>query len=145
MAKHHSGISLNLSVCFLLLGLSILVFFTCVYENPNGIVSEIMRKLGSIFILYGLFSTSLSKILEKASRYKIVKNIDRNSMGIYILHHIFLWWIVQIPKVTVLLDSHIVIMPLILFGGTLISSWYFSELLRNTIYLKWIIGEKVKS
>ena len=145
MAKHYSKITLILSVCFILLGISMLVFFTCVYENPNNIVSEIIRKLGSILILYGLFSTSLSKISEKISRYKMVKSIDRNSMGIYILHHIFIWWIVQIPNVTELLDSHIVIMPIILFGGALISSWYFSELLRHINCLKWTLGEKVKS
>ena len=143
IAKYPSRISLHISIVLILMGLLMLYFFTCVVENYY--ISDIIRKLGSMLIMYSLFSTNFSKILEKISKYKMVKSIDKNSMGIYILHHIMLWWIVQISKVAELLNSHIVIMPIILFGGALISSWYFSELLRHINCLKWTLGEKVKS
>lgn len=69
----------------------------------------------------------------------IIDSLDRNSMGIYILHHIFIVEAFCYPPVCAWLEIHSLIAPAVLFLLVLPVSWLLSGLICRT-RLSFIFG-----
>lgn len=59
-------------------------------------------------------------------------SLDRCSMGVYIIHHILIMYLLQYREVKDLMVCHYVIMPFILFFFLLLISWGIVVLMRET-------------
>ena len=69
-----------------------------------------------------------------------LKNLDRCSMGIYLIHHPIIWNFVDNDWGRDLLNRHSVIAPTLLITLTFSFSWLVSILLLKTRFLRHIIG-----
>lgn len=141
LSRRKINLSLLSTITLFVIGISLLITFTCWVIYPNC-VSSLFRMIGSILVICSLFSGSLYKISRQITSCKMVQLINKNSYGIYILHHIIIWWIVQIGTVKIILDEHYVIMPILLFVTVTIISVTISEYIRKSLCIKWMLGER---
>lgn len=69
-------------------------------------------------------------------------SLDKNCMGIYILHHLFIWFILfYIPVSHEVLNSHPIAAPSILFPTVFVLSWIMAVLI-NRSKLRCVFGSK---
>lgn len=74
---------------------------------------------------------------------RVADSLDRHSMGIYIIHHILIWSaLLFIPGLTLLMDSHPVGAPALLFMGALTISWLLSAVMSRNRLLSLAIGNR---
>lgn len=80
-------------------------------------------------------------ILERRTlpQSRLMESLDRNSMGIYILHHIFIVGAFCNPPLCVWLENHSLIAPTVLFLAVLPVSWILSEMIGRT-RLSFVFG-----
>lgn len=76
----------------------------------------------------------------KLSLISIVKLLDRNSMGIYILHHIFIMYSLQFENVRIFLNEHIDLGPLLIFSLSFSISLLLSYFFRSNKFTRVLIG-----
>lgn len=123
------------------LGLVGLGYFSINNSLLSVPVTAMICKLCSLCIVGSLILLTSSIILNKSRRSSVVlMSLDKNSMGIYIIHHIIIWGIVQIPFLKLFLDSYSVIMPILIFITSLVISWFLSEIISRYKVLRIIIG-----
>ena len=70
----------------------------------------------------------------------LLLNLDRCSMGIYIIHHILVMLLLQNNFVRLMLDSHYFIAPIIMFIVILMISWFITNLLLKFQISKYLFG-----
>lgn len=66
--------------------------------------------------------------------------MDKCGMGIYILHHILIMWLLQYNDFILFMENHFIITPLILFVLVLFLSWGITEFILRIKYLRFILG-----
>lgn len=58
----------------------------------------------------------------------VMDNLDKNSMGIYIIHHLLIWaFILYVPSAEVFLIAHSVLSPILMFTVFFALSWYLAD------------------
>lgn len=70
-------------------------------------------------------------------------NLDKNSLGIYIIHHILIWVVIlYIPPVIPFMNQHYILAPIILFTIIFIISWLISELMHRHKITRKMLSSK---
>lgn len=104
----------------------------CFVDLPHG--GKSIRYLLTIGILLSVFNwseTFSNKHCNFVSR-KWLKDLDKCSMGIYIIHHPIIECIVQIPGMDYYLNNFFYILPFVIFILVLPLSWLFAHIMLST-------------
>ncbi len=142
-SKESSHNNIKENIIILLSGLSLLVSFT-LFIHINKPINLLIRECLSLLIIYSLFKISFTiPQIKNNVLSKMLNDIDNNSYGIFILHHIIIWWIVQQKTLQVFLNTQIIIAPICLFLFSFITSWGISKIIRRNKYTRLILGEKI--
>lgn len=128
-------------IVLLLSGLILLVTFSLQMLKVRYI-GLLIRECSSLMIIYSLFRIVESfPVIKNETALNIINDLDKNSFGIYILHHIIIWWIVQQGEFRTFLDTHFIIAPICLLFISLFAAWGVSKLIRSNKYIGIILGE----
>lgn len=121
------------------LGIILLTVFSSygLVSSPKNII---IRKLASILTLFGIFYFNPPFDFRCLKKY--ILSFDENSYGIYLIHHILIWGIVQIPILQHFLDSHTLLSPFCIFIVALLVPWWISNIMRKNKYSRILLGEK---
>lgn len=106
-------------------GVYVIIVLTPFYLNY---VKNLFIQLSSIVILFLVF-TLLSHAPLKNS--KLLDLLDRNSMSIYIIHHIYITVLLQWTTTPDFMQHHIIIAPLLLFFSSIVISIIVANILRR--------------
>lgn len=91
----------------------------------------------SIFYLTG-------KVIKHIELPNLLNNtiirMDKCGMGIYVLHHILIMWLLQSDDFILLMENHFIITPIALFVFVLLLSWGMTEFILRIKYLRFILG-----
>ena len=145
ISKNDNSVKPSLPFTFIFI-ISSLILATCTYKYGNPpIYINYVRTVSICIILFCLFVLVIAiPNLKNVAQFPIVQSINNNSLGIYIIHHILIWGVIQIPIIRMFLDSDIFLPPLVLFLFAFCASWSISMLLNRTHYLRIILGERIK-
>ena len=70
--------------------------------------------------------------------------LSKNSMGIYLIHQIIICCVITDPSIKMRLDSsNSYLVVLVLFVGSLVSSWMLASLLNRFNITRFVIGSKM--
>lgn len=131
---------LILSLC----GIITLTLFT-LYIHIGPKTNMFVRETASLATVLTLFliATSAKKMPSENSG-KILSSIDGNSFGIYILHHIIIWWSVQRSFLQPFLNEHYIFAPACIFVASFCLSWLLSGIIRKNKFTGLLLGERIK-
>lgn len=87
---------------------------------------------GAVSMLIIVFFVILAGISPAKHLSKIWMSLDRCSMGIYIIHHILIMYLLQYRTLKNFMVCHYVIMPFLLFFLLLFASWGITALMQKT-------------
>lgn len=124
----------------LLLALYILFFF-CFHNTESHFIKILTQYI--IIPLSAIIIISSSWILCRHIRFKevdIIQSLDKNSMGIYIIHHILIIAAIENKTLSVFIVNHDIIAPIVLFIATLLISWLTSLLLNQFKFSSYLLG-----
>jgi len=108
----------------------------CFMDMPNSLCNQ-LTKLFSILIIISLWMLCLDKTWKTSS---VIRNLDASSMGIYILHHILLIYLITNDIAAHLMTEYWYVSPLLLFIFVLFASWALTTLINRSRYSKYIFG-----
>lgn len=96
----------------------------------------------SLFFLLLYLNKSITFTLPKW-----LYSIDKNSMGIYLIHQILIFEVLlYVPGYQKFMDAYHVLAPILLFSFSFLSSWGVSLLIsKSSIFSAMLLGEKVIS
>ena len=118
----------------------ILLFVVC---QRTLFIDKIIREFASYFVVVIVSIIPNIKIPNKVK--KIVNNFSDNSMGVYLIHHVIISYVILLPSVKNLIDNiNSFIGTLLLFVSVFISSWFLSILLNRYDLTRFLIGSKIK-
>lgn len=127
-----------------LCGIATLTIFT-LYIHIGQKTSMFVRETASMATVLSIFLIAISaKKIPSGYLEKILNGIDRNSFGIYILHHIIIWWSVQQSFLKPFLNEHYIIVPACIFAASLCLSWPLSDIIRKNKFTGLLLGERIK-
>lgn len=118
----------------------VILFVTC---QRTLFIDKIIREFASYFVI---IIVSIIPNISIPNKYKkIINNFSDNSMGIYLVHHVIISYIVMIPTVKLFIDNiNSYIGAILLFGCAFLSSWLLSILLNKYNLTRFLIGSKIK-
>ena len=110
----------------------LILAFSCTYPQYAKGISRLMSYFitGMIFMLFRNV---------RLKNCRIISYLDKNCMGIYILHHIIIWIILSSSLVLKYASMHEFFFPLILFIFSISSSLLISCMIGKTKF-KFILG-----
>ena len=118
----------------------ILLFVVC---QRTLFIDKIIREFASYFVVVIVSIIPNIKIPNKVK--KIVNNFSDNSMGVYLIHHVIISYVILLPSVKNIIDNiNSFIGTLLLFVSVFISSWFLSILLNRYDLTRFLIGSKIK-
>lgn len=125
-----------LSIVFVM----IILFMFC---QRTLFIDKVIREFASYFIIIIVSVIPNINIPNKIKR--IINNFSDNSMGIYLVHHVFISYIIMIPTVKLFIDDiNSYIGALLLFGSVFASSWLLSIVFNKYNTTRFLIGSKIK-
>ena len=125
-----------LSIVFVM----IILFMSC---QRTLFIYKIIREYASYFVIIIVSVIPNINIPNKIKR--IINNFSDNSMGIYLVHHVFISYIIMIPTVKLFIDDiNSYIGALLLFGSVFASSWLLSIVFNKYNTTRFLIGSKIK-
>lgn len=104
--------------------------------HPFSII--ICLRVISIIILSASFLLLLKTMKQKGS--SIIEKLNNYSMGIYIIHHIFIWGMLDVPIFRLFMNRHYIIAPILLFFISIILSYATTSQLTKLKYKHLILG-----
>ena len=114
-----------------------LAFYQTDYHLADKICKYIIIPFLSTFIISAFW------ILCQHIHFKnltIIKSLDYNSMGIYIIHHILIISAISNNQISILMRSHYIVSPMVLFIVVLSISWGISFLINRYKFSSYILG-----
>lgn len=114
-----------------------LVFYQIDYHLIDIICKYIIMPFLSALIISSFW------ILCKYTHLKnftLIKSLDYNSMGIYIIYHILIISAISNNQLSILMRSHYIISPMVLFIVVLLISWGISSLINRYKFSSYILG-----
>lgn len=121
---------------YLLFVISALSFVSSFFIRLHPFSIIICLRVLSVVIL----AASSLFLLKKQKRSRIIEKLDQHSMGIYIIHHIFIWGILDITTIRLLANKHYVLAPILLFITSIIISYTISYQISKSKYKHLILG-----
>ena len=108
--------------------------FVCIYSDKHLLIS-FSNILGGGITYYILYHFQ-----NKSSISKWLQSIDNCSMGIYIIHHIFIIWILQYNAIKEFMIAQHFIAPIVMFIIIFPLSWLITYYMKKAKYLSSLIG-----
>ena len=126
-----------LSIVFVM----IILFMFC---QRTLFIDKVIREFASYFVIIIVSIIPDINIPNKIKR--IMNNFSDNSMGVYLIHHVIISYVILLPSVKNLIDNiNSFIGALLLFVSVFISSWFLSILLNRYDLTRFLIGSKIKN
>ena len=125
---------------FLLCSVSLSIFL-CFYTSNIHLINTISKYI--IIPFLSIIVISSSWILCQCINFKevgIIRSLDKNSMGIYIIHHILIIAVISNTQLSVIIGTHYIISPILLFFVVLLTSWWISLLINRYKVSSYILG-----
>lgn len=108
----------------------------------SGYIHIISYLIGLGIVVWSFYL--MGKIVKYIKQPNMLSNtiirIDKCGMGIYVLHHIVIMWLLQYDDFKLLMESHFIITPIALFVFVLLLSWGMTEFILRIKYLRFILG-----
>lgn len=93
--------------------------------------------------VYSITSYAINKCKNAPPVFGALLWLDKNSMSIYLLHHIFIWlFLFYMTECHELMNDYPYIAPIVLFAVVLILSSLLSWVMHKSKYARIILGEK---
>lgn len=125
-----------LSIVFVM----IILFMFC---QRTLFIDKVIREFASYFVIIIVSIIPDINIPNKIKR--IMNNFSDNSMGIYLVHHIIISYVVMMPSVKQFIDNtNSYIGALLLFVSVFASSWFLSIVFNKYNTTRFLIGSKIK-
>lgn len=115
--------------------------FLCFYTSNFHLINTVSKYI--IIPFLSILIISSSYILCQHINFKdigIIRSLDYNSMGIYIIHHILIIAAISNARLSTLITTHYVISPVILFIFVLLTSWGIGLLVNRYKISSYILG-----
>lgn len=109
------------------------------YSGYIHIVSYLIG-LGIVVSAFYLTGNVINTIKLPNLLSNTIIRMDKCGMGIYVLHHILIMWLLQSDDFILLMESHFIITPIALFVFVLLLSWGMTEFIIRIKYLRFILG-----
>lgn len=118
----------------------IILFVLC---KRTLFIDKIIREFASYIVIIIVSIIPNINIPNKIKR--IMNNFSDNSMGIYLVHHIIISYVVMMPSVKQFIDNtNSFIGALLLFVSVFASSWFLSIVFNKYNITRFLIGSKIK-
>ena len=127
-------------IIILLMSLFLSIFYAF-YQSDYHLIGKFCKYI--IIPLLSAFIISSFWVLCQHLHFKnftIIKSLDYNSMGIYIIHHILIISVISNNQLSILMRSHYIISPMVLFIVVLSISWGISFLINKYKFSSYILG-----
>ncbi len=113
------------------------VSFVFIQSLPFGLFYMHLPNYALLPFLYVLFCK-----LFKSSAALLIRSIDKNSLGIYILHNFVGKYTLfyYVPSFVVFYDEHYVLAPICLFVWMFSAAWFVSNVMLKNKYTAMLIG-----
>lgn len=88
----------------------------------------------------------LNKVIVRGRQLKspMLISLDRNSMGIYIIHHILIWAVIfYVPECVLWMQTHFIIAPIIMFLVVFPLAWWLASILSKNMYTSFVFTGKL--
>ena len=132
--KHHLHHTTKGFIKYILPFAIIIYILSCIFPlTDNPAIRDFIIKTSAYTIIFSVMT--LMKTIKDISNPTITL-VDKYSMGIYILHHIFIQFSLLFNPVILFLTSHIVIGPLLLFMTSIICSICIASFISQIPYIK---------
>lgn len=99
---------------------------------------HIIIMLAAIFLIVAAFAWLENRDIKKVPRF--VTNLDKCSMGIYIVHHILIQEMNQLDCLKPIIETQIYMYPFIQFVVVFFTSWFIVIVLQHFKFSRFIIG-----
>lgn len=129
----------KLLIFSLLCGVSLSIFL-CFYTSNIHLINTISKYI--IIPFLSIIIISSSWILCKRINFKdadIIRSLDKNSMGIYIIHHILIIAAISNTQLSVIIGAHYIISPILLFLIGTLASWKISSWIKNMKFSSYLL------
>jgi len=120
--------------------LSVIVVAVFTAYTRAGIFGSWLRVASCSTFIFALLQSTRNHIYSIPQW--IIHSLDKNSMGIYIIHHMIIWALVQQHCIQNLLDTHLMLGPMLLFIIGLMGAWSISALILTNKYTSFLLGAK---
>lgn len=123
----------------LLCGVSLSIFL-CFYTSNIHFINTISKYI--IIPFLSIIIISSSWILCQRINFKevgIIRSLDKNSMGIYIIHHILIIAAISNTQLSVIIGTHYIVSPILLFLIGTLASWKISSLMKKYKFSSYYI------
>lgn len=125
-----------LSIVFVM----IILFMFC---QRTLFIYKVIREFASYFVIIIVSVIPNINIPNKIKR--IMNNFSDNSMGIYLVHHVIISYVVMMPSVKLFIDNtNSYVGALFLFVSVFASSWLLSIVFNKYNPTRFLIGSKIK-
>jgi len=111
-------------------------FLLCFMDIPKSLCSQSTRFF-SIIIIVLVWGLCLGK---QWKTLNVIKSLDANSMGIYIIHHILLIYVITNDSMALMMVEHWCLSPIILFVLVSVVSWGLASLINQSRYAMYFFG-----
>ena len=117
----------------LIVGMVLIMIVLFLVTNENYFYSyTLSRYSGTMIAILGLCFLYCIKEKLQFINTRIAKSLDKNSMGIYLIHLIVIIHLLRYNEVVQFMNQHVVIAPILLFIFSLLISWGASAIIRKT-------------
>lgn len=125
-----------LSIVFVM----IILFMFC---QRTLFIDKVIREFASYFVIIIVSVIPNINIPNKIKR--IMNNFSDNSMGIYLVHHVIISYVVMVPSAKQYFDNtNSYVGALLLFVSVFASSWFLSIVFNKYNTTRFLIGSKTK-
>ena len=100
--------------------------------------SILLLLCGSIILLFDVMSRR--DLINHTRMNVMMKNMDRNSMGVYIIHHILVWFLLDHDTFRSFMNNNLLLGPIALFFIVMTISFLIANFINRYSISKWIIG-----
>lgn len=139
--KSRSPLSSHHRICYILIFSLSCSFLLCFYNSQFHLLDIFIKYI--ILPLFSILIISTSWLLCKHIRFKeysVINSLDRNSMGIYIIHHVLLIAAISNDSIAYVIKAHYIAAPVAMFFIALSTSWLISSFLNRLKISSYIFG-----
>lgn len=105
-------------------------------------IDKVVRDFASFIVI--IVVSLIPNITISNKQKGILKNLSDNSMGVYLIHHVIISYVVMLPSVKKVLDANnCYIGVFVLFLSVFSSSWLLSILFNKYNVTRFLIGSKI--
>lgn len=135
--KHHL-LNINKRNLKYILFISIVIYvLVCLFLfTPNPSIRDLIIKLSAFSIIFSSMGILKS---DKEISNRIILLVDKYSMGIYLIHHIIIQYLLSFNSIVQTLNIHHIMGPILIFAISLLTSIFLASQISKVPYLRYVI------